>query len=125
MARLPRLLFLVTVILGLGWMHTIGSPGHHDGAGNPHVMAAEHMAEPVADMGALAFSHPDGDSGPSLAMCLAILAAAVAVTALLAVRGRRTPTRTPDGHHPAGARHAPPRLIPPGLLIADLTVLRI
>jgi len=126
MARLPRLLFLVAVILGLGWMHTIGSPGHHDGgSGNPHAMAAQHVAEPVADMDALAFSVPAGDGGPSVAMCLAILAAVVGLTALLAVRVRRTSTRTPGRHNPATAGHGPPRLVPQGLLIADLTVLRI
>lgn len=123
MARLPRLLFLVAVILGLGWMHTIGSPGHHDGSGNPHVMAVGHMAEPVADPDVPALSTPDGDGGPSVAMCLAILAAAVALTALVIARVRRSGARTSGLHTAVG--HGPPRLVPPGLLIADLTVLRI
>ncbi|HEY1174578.1 MAG TPA: hypothetical protein VGF17_00345 [Phytomonospora sp.] len=115
-----RLLFLVAVILGLGWMHTIGSPGHHDAG-----MVASHVAAAHdADMGAIASSSPTADNGPATAMCLAILAAAVALAALLTVRVRRGGAGPSDDHRTA-AGHGPPRLIPPGLLIADSTVLRI
>ncbi|GIG71530.1 hypothetical protein [Phytomonospora endophytica] len=122
--RTPRLLFLLAVILGLGWMHTIGSHGHHDaGSGNPHVMtvAAVHDSAP----GTAGISVPADENGPSVAMCLAILAAAVVLAALIAVRVRRAGAGFPGRRDPVATGHGPPRLIPPGLLIASSTVLRI
>ncbi|MEV0647370.1 hypothetical protein AB0I28_19080 [Phytomonospora sp. NPDC050363] len=122
---MPRLLLLIAVVLGLGWMHTIG---HHGGGHAPvaHGGADHVVHEPAEPTGASpTLAAPAPSPAVSVEMCLAVLTAAVLVVALLAVRVRRADLAARRRRTPAAAGHGPPRLIPRGLVIAELTVLRI
>lgn len=119
-----RLLLLVAVVLGLGWMHTLGHQVHV----NHSAMGTMSTPPPVShdvmrDGPAIAPATP---AAPDTEMCLAVLAATVLLAvAMLTAYVRRD---ADGGTTRAAARPAgrdPPRARPFSLLYAELTVLRI
>lgn len=120
-----RLLLLVTVVLGLGWMHTLGHRAHE--TGGPHAMTAAVAHVPGGPTVSAGTSVAPGmPTAPDTQMCLAVLAATVLLAvALLTAHVRRGSAAgtTPGAAHPT--ERGPPRARPFSLLYADLTVLRI
>ncbi|WP_285664343.1 hypothetical protein [Actinorhabdospora filicis] len=110
-----RLLLLVAVVLGLGWMHTLGHQAHEPGGHSTHLA--------VDDGPAVA---PGAPMSPDTEMCLAVLAATVLLAAgLLTAHVRRDPATATPHSAVAPTGRGPPRVRPSSLLYADLTVLRI
>jgi Family of unknown function (DUF6153) len=133
--RLPRLgwvLLLACVALGMAAMHTLGhgthigmamtASAHRTTASAAMPMQSQPIAHPRPGPGG---THEGGTAAWSV--CLAVLGAVAAVV-LPALLLRQRPGRTGATAHVMGrARPSrpPPRHPPSGLLLADLSVLRI
>jgi hypothetical protein len=136
--RLARWALLACTLVGLAAMHSLG----HDGGARASVMLAEgHHAsvmtlaaadrmEDCTEDGCTHLSALPGGSGgdmPAWTVCLAVLGGFAIVVllgaALLAAARRYNPTRALPGRSGAGPR-APPGLLPVGLTLATVSVLR-
>jgi hypothetical protein len=136
-----RLLMVAALAVGVASMHTLGhsSGGGHGGAAHPPcamssappgavpmAYASDHAVAAVATTGRTALHCRDVNLDP-LAVCLAILLgfALVALIAALAGGCRRWVSSAGDPRAAVAlARRGPPRPVPIGLRLADLSVLR-